>query len=256
MARTSLLVLALAACGPTGKTTTTPESVPSPLLDAPEVIDSGTLEIRIAGQVIGTEKFELARQRDTLTTTAEGDSSIQNQGEVRFRAQLVQALDWTVEHARFDIDENPGSGHTCAKTMERRGGYLQAHAERGGKTEDLAAEPIEHARHFYGMQPASMQLVTCALAGAGPVDLTYYPGFTAHLAARQEAHFASVPGKSLGRVRVDELIDVICDGRRFVVLHYAQHALTIARDGYQALAAELSAGDPTGEPWYGRMDCD
>ncbi|HZJ72748.1 MAG TPA: hypothetical protein VFF36_17560, partial [Planctomycetota bacterium] len=224
-----------------------------PLLDEPELVDSGRLEIRVAGQVIGSERFQVKRRHDTLTTTSSGESFIEREGAVKFRAELVHRLDWTVEHGRFEIDAGT---HHCVKTLERRGGQVDGHQVIDGADLDLSSEPIEHARYFYGMQPASMQLAACALAGADAVSLTYYPGFTAELGPRQDATFASAPGKKLARVRVDDLIDVVCDGDRFLVLHYAQHALTIARDGYQALAAELSAGDPTGEPWYGRMSCD
>lgn len=251
MARISFLALALAACGPAGKTADT-DPAPAPLLDDPEVVDSGILEIRLAGSRIGTETFEVSRRRDTLTTVSSGESSIEGEGMVRFRATLVHALDWSVEHGRYEIEDASGK---CVSHVERKGGLVHARRERDGQVQELAAEPFGHARYYLGMQPSSVQLVTCALATSRPVSLTYYPGFTANLEPRQEARFAALPGKTFSRVRVDELIDVICDGTKFLVLHYGKHALTIARDGYQPIAAELSAGDPTGEPWFGRLSC-
>src|SRR5262245_40158826 len=197
MLRALIPAIGVIACGPS--TPAVVEDTPPPaMLDEPEKIDSGTLEIRIAGAIIGNEDFEVTRHTDRLTTVATGETSYE--GRVRFKAEMVHALDWSGERYRTEIESGLDR---CVFSAQRKGRVMTATRESGGKTEELPEEPLEHARYFYGMQPSSMQLVVCALAGDEPSELTYYPGFTAHLEAREPIQLSAAPGRTLSRVRVD-----------------------------------------------------
>jgi len=237
-------------CGPAGQTAGSAEPPPVSSLDQAETVDSGRMEIRLLGEQAGSEEFELRRRHDTLTMTARGYAILKS--KVEFRAEVVQSLDWSLQRASVEVKMFDDS---CSYDLQVHRGLVQVQRHHDRDTEDLAAEPVEHARYYYGMQPASQQLLTCALASDHDVAITYYPGFTSVLGPRQPIQLTSAPGEQLTRVRIDNLIDVICDGDRFLVLHYPQHALTIARDGFQPLAAELSAADPTNDPWFGLLSC-
>jgi hypothetical protein len=252
MLRASFAVIGMITCGACGsaKPDVIEDMPPPEALEKPVTVDSGELEIRVAGGIVGTETFEVTRHVDRLTTVAEGQTN--HEGVVRFKAEMVHALDWSAERYRTEVDT---VNEKCVFSAQRKGREMHATRESNGKTEDLPVEPIDHARYFYGMQPSSMQLVACALAADEPRRLTYYPGFTAHLAAREPIQLASAPDRKLTRVRVDDRIDILCEGDKFILLHYPKHALTITRAGNAPIAAELSASDPTSEPWFGKLAC-
>src|SRR5688572_4238052 len=145
MLRASFAAIAMIACGSSNPNPNVVEDLPPPeALDKPEQVDSGTLEVRIAGAIVGTEKFEVTRHVDRLTTVAEGETTFQ--GTVRFKAEMVHALDWSAERYKVEMDTG---GERCVFNAQRKGRDMTATRESNGKTEDLPSEPVEHARYFY-----------------------------------------------------------------------------------------------------------
>jgi hypothetical protein len=122
-----------------------------------------------------------------------------------------------------------------------------------GEVVASTAEPVGSGLYWIVMWPAVTQAAVCTVAGASDVGVRSFPGFTVSMGPRQPVD--TFDGRKLDKIRVDELVDVYCDGTKLAVVHYSKHALMIAREEYETYGVELAKNDPKNELWEGELKC-
>jgi hypothetical protein len=244
--------VALAACPAKSPVV---ETVPGPILAPPAgvTIEEGELILRSAGTDIGHEQFVIDRVGDQLdialtSTTTYPVMAIE-------LAMRVDEASWQIE--RFDLGIRGGKSD-CVMRRRQLGDVVEIELELpDGHRRLLDREGREHAAYYVSLRPTLTQTAICAAADDQPRALeSFPPWYVVHTAPREPTEHATADGaRRLDRVRVDELIDVYCDGAQLAIVHYAAHAFTAARTEYDPLAQRLSAMDPVDDPWAGSLAC-
>lgn len=259
------LVLAAAACG-TPNRETVPESViapggpagpPPPDTPMPpdgEIVDRGELILRSAGEDIGHEKFTIKRAGAWHHVDLTAETSFPDPIAIEL-GMWVEPASWRLE--RIDLQIERG-GQACLFRNRHRGDTVEVDVEYpDGVRQSLGREPREHAEHFVAIRPTITQTAICARADDQPRALeSFTPWYVVRTAPRTPSTVATADGKGrLDLVKVDELIDVYCDGPRLAIVHYPKHAFIAARAEYDDAAQKLTAPDPIDERWAAELGC-
>lgn len=178
-------------------------------------------------------------------------------GDPDWRSELRYDASWWIQSARIEVlDSKRDDGFECVSELEQEGGAFALVVHADGESRRVAGpEPKERVQLWLGQEPITSQIPVCQLAGAAPLSVGYFPGFTAELSAAAPRTFASMPTTTFTSVMVDELIEVVCLDGKFIMFHYPKHAFRAVRKGYEAIGEEISADDPQDEPFHGRIAC-
>lgn len=219
----------------------------------PETLDSGTFKTFLAGKEESRERFTVKRRDGEIVVESTGTSSY---GTVLWESVTRYDPSWQILGGRLEVLSSPYNDRACTtELVERDGAFSVELRQPDGSSRRVAGpEPKERVQLSLGMEPITSQLSICWIAGEART-VGYFPGFTAKLSAATPRAFKSMPGEAFTAVVVDDLIDVVCRDGKLVLFHYNKHAFTAVRAGFEAIATEISADDPTDDPFHGRISC-
>ena len=254
------LAVGLGGCGPAGGTGGRP-SMPGeyvagdlPMPGPTETVDEGELILRSAGEEIGRERFAMTSDGRWLTVTMKADSTFPEPMTLDLM-MVVDATSWRLERSQLAIERG---GLECVARQRVKDGMVELELEGltvGGR-KVVDQEPREHAQHLLALRPTISQAAICARADDEPHALeAYAPWHVVRIAPRAASTVAAASGGTLDRVRVDEAIDVYCEGRKLAIVHYPAHAFVAARPAYDGAARALAAADPVDDRWAGELAC-
>ena len=222
---------------------------------AAPIVDRGELIVRSAGAEIGRETFTLRRDGDRLVLDLVATATYPDRFEVHM-AMRVDPATWRFDAYDAAIARDGASCVARARLVAGDVAVLEVEYPDGVRTV-LDREPREHATHYLVNRPALTNTALCAIADAREhaVD-SFSPWYVVRTTARTSSDVPTADGKrKLDRVRVDELLDLYCDGPHLAIMHYPQHAFVAARSEYDAAARRLAASDPTDNRWAGTLAC-
>jgi len=245
-------ILFLAACS-SSHTPPADPTAPASWRDTGPRVDDGELILRSAGKEFGREKFAISQDGTWLDVAVTASST--------FPAKLaldvtmrVDAATWSFASYDLAIDRD---GKHCTVKVRADNSAVEAELEYNGKTRTLDRESRDHAGWWITQRPTLTQSAICAMADDKPHALdSFTPWYVVRTAPRAASTLATSDGaRKLDLVKVDELIDIYCDGKKLAIVHYTQHAFIAARAEYDAAAQKLTASDPTDNLWAGELSC-
>ena len=244
--------LALAACGHGNSSPgpTVPEAIAAP---APTV-DQGELLLRSAGEDIGHEVFTMKRDGELLRVDLTAQTTFPDPMYIEI-AMWVDPASWRLDRHHLHLSRG---GTFCTFHVRNRGDVVEAKVEDNyGDRRLIEEEAREHAEYFVSLRPAITETAICATADDQPRALeSFAPWYVVRTAPRKPSELPTADGaRKLDLVRVDDLIDVYCDGATLAIVHYPQHAFVAARAEYDTSAQALAAADPTDDRWAGELAC-
>lgn len=248
----ALALLGLAAgCGGRPAREVVPDTIMAP--PPGDVVDRGELVLRSGGEDIGHEKFTMERRGPWLHVELTASTTFPAPTDIELQMEVDPAT-WELD--RYDLRIERG-GRACTGRWRNLGAEVEvAIEEADGTRRVLGREPREHARYNLGLRPTLTQSAVCAVADDQPRELeSFSPWFIVRTAPRQPSTIAATGGGVLDLVRVDDSIDVYCEGGKLAIVHYAEHAFVAARTEYDAAARALTAPDPVDDLWASELAC-
>jgi hypothetical protein len=252
LASVSVVTVLVAACSSKPRETTVPESVIEPVKAEPA--DRGELILRSGGKDIGHEKFEMTLDGKWLAVALTAQTTFPDPIAIELAMQVDPAT-WSMVGYELQIDRG---GEKCVARMRAVDDAMELSIEYpDGVTKVVAREGREHAGWFIAIRPTITQTAICAISDDQPHAMdSFAPWYVVRAAPRVASAVPTADGTGvLDLVKVDELIDVYCEGDRLAIVHYPAHAFIAARAEYDAAAVKLTAPDPTTELWASELGC-
>jgi hypothetical protein len=248
MKNVAIAVVVVAACGSKGGATdsTVPAEMIGESVEATRV-DHGKWTRYSKGSAIDSEDFAIRRHGDGYVLTSESET---------WKLSMQVGRKWNVTYFELEVDEKFRQyPRKCTAKLQRNGDQMEFSVAVGdGQSTVRDSHGFGPAGIYWvNMKPMSTQFAICAVAGTAPVSLQNFPAFTVEVAPRQSVDVGD--GRKLDKIRVDDLVDIYCDGEKLAIVHYGKHALLGAREEYEAYALQLAASDPTDDVWPGSLEC-